>query len=105
MAPHDFAFSRLFSPTQAWRRRGINYSLRTLGDDAVVYDPESGDTHLLAAAHHQVFTLLQAGPQTAAILLDRVHDLDGLGAGVEPERWLCDVLVALYALDLIEPAV
>ncbi len=105
MAAHDLAASPLGSPAQTWRRRRTDYLLREFGDEVVVYDPESGDTHLLTAAHHQVLTLLKAGPLIAAVLLDRVRVPEGLGAGVEPQEWLRDILVALYALDLIEPTV
>lgn len=105
MATQDLAASPLSSSAQAWRCKRVNFPLRKFGEEAVVYDPESGDTHLLAAAHHQIFTLLQEGPLTAAVLLDRVRVPDGRGTGVEPELWLTDILVALYALDLIEPAV
>ena len=58
---------------QAWQlRRGEPFLHRSWAGETVLFDPESGDTHLLDEASFGVFTCLDDGPLTLEELSQRV---------------------------------
>lgn len=67
------------------------------GDEHLVFNDLSGDTHLLDAQAMQVLRALQAGPLTPAELLRLCGDTE------EPEE-IAALLAELQELKLVQPA-
>jgi PqqD family protein of HPr-rel-A system len=78
--------------------------MRTWDGDVVVYNPLSGDTHLLDVLTGELLRVIIAGPATVAALREaaasllEVPDDDSLG------RHVGEALAALDESGLIEPA-
>jgi PqqD family protein of HPr-rel-A system len=68
----------------------------------VVFQPASGDTHLVDALSAEVLRLLTPTPQTAASVWQRLLERSGLSAEEFPLARLQAVLAQLEQLDLIE---
>jgi PqqD family protein of HPr-rel-A system len=68
----------------------------------VVFQPASGDTHLVDALSAEVLRLLTPTPQTAASVWQRLLERSGLSAEEFPLARLQTVLAQLEQLDLIE---
>jgi PqqD family protein of HPr-rel-A system len=88
-----------------WRRTpGGALSWRRWGDEAVVYDPNTGDTHLLDALAAEILGRLEAGATGAdelAVALAR--DLD-LAHRADITESVTQAFDRFAALGLIEPA-
>jgi len=99
------AVTRTDAAPRVWRLNpGPPLPLRTWDGEVVVYNPLSGDTHLLDVLTSELLRVIIAGPATvaalreaAATLLD-VPDDDSLGQHVG------QALAALDESGLIEPA-
>jgi len=68
----------------------------------VVFQPASGDTHLLDALSAEVLRLLTDAPQSAVWVWQRLLERTGLSAEEFPLARLQTVLAQLEQLDLIE---
>ncbi len=82
---------------------GQNLLARRYGDESVLYNDLSGDTHLLGAGAMDALRLLKAGPAT----FDAVADVLALSAGgardAEFDAEVRAVLAQLAALSLVAP--
>ena len=68
----------------------------------VVFQPASGDTHLLDTLSAEVLRLLSPTPQTAAAIWQRLMERTGLTTEQFPFARFQTVLAQLEQLDLIE---
>jgi PqqD family protein of HPr-rel-A system len=80
------------------------FNARSWGNEFVVYNPLSGDTHLLGLAAAQILTHLHQAPSTAASLLASLAALWQVESNEELVLQVDAILADLDALALIERA-
>ena len=72
--------------------------------DYVVFNPDSGNTHLLDIASGEVLVALQAGAASTEHLAARLADLLDLGKDQTMTSAVRHILETLSGLGLVEPA-
>jgi PqqD family protein of HPr-rel-A system len=75
---------------------------RTWGDEVVVYNSLSGDTHLLGSATAQILLNLQKAPSDVATLADSLAPFFQVAPGADLPLQIDQLLCELNALALIE---
>ncbi|MYN11225.1 HPr-rel-A system PqqD family peptide chaperone [Pseudoduganella aquatica] len=83
-------------PGQRLRSRSWN------GEDFVLYNNLSGDTHLLDAASIEILSVLQRGPATTAGLAAALQIADGVPAEPDQLAELEELLGQLRAMALVD---
>lgn len=88
---------------KAWRAvRRDRLKVRRLGAEFVVYDDDSGNTHLLDSLSGAVLERLLASSATFDELVP-LADGDRAGSPVSPHFALSDVLARLRRLGIVKP--
>lgn len=96
---------RMFTP-QSWRWRvttGCELLWRFWGEEYVVFNTGSGDTHVLDAFSGEVLKGLQQCPATASEIAIRLVNTWAVTVEDVPVERLEPVLAEFHALGLIEP--
>lgn len=75
---------------------------RTWGDEVVVYDPDSGDTHLLDTVGGAVLGCLQAEPLAIEACCAGLADRLGIDDDPALRRYVTDLVAQLERLGLID---
>jgi PqqD family protein of HPr-rel-A system len=85
-------------------KSGQHFRFRQFGDECVLYNDLSGDTHLLGGSAMHLLSMLQQGPHAPDVLLDALAQV--LDCAREPifDDQASAVLAELAALSLIEAA-
>ena len=73
-----------------------------LGDESVLFNPLSGQTHLLTILAIDILERLQESPATEEQLVTYLCDLYAIDAGTDFLRQVIDSLEDLQHLELIE---
>jgi len=87
-----------------WRAIADSSNMHHWGDEYVVYNPRSGDSHLLGYVAGQILVELQQAPLDAASLIDRLPVDWQLDADQDLIEQIDALLTDLGALALIERA-
>jgi PqqD family protein of HPr-rel-A system len=87
-----------------WQLVDAELCTQAFGDQVVVYNDRSGDTHLIGPAQSQVLDRLRRGPASVAEIAQSLYQSLGLTPDDVPETEIERMLAALHALVLIEPA-
>lgn len=87
-----------------WRlRRGVPLLSHTWGDETVIFDPESGDTHLLNTASFGIVERLSSDPETIEQLASRVATSLDLPLDEQLRTYIEELLLDLAEIGLVEP--
>ncbi len=87
-----------------WQLRpGQRLRLRAYGDECVLYNDHSGDTHLLGGSAAYLLELLATGPRTEAALLAQLALAVETASEASFDADACALLAQLAGLFLIEP--
>jgi len=78
------------------------FAVRKWGDELVVYDCTTGDTHLLDVIASQVFTCLQQAPSTTDVLIRLIGSYFFVDQTDELAPEVARILDNLSSLGLIE---
>ena len=73
------------------------------GDEFVVYNSLSGDTHLVGSAAAEILLKLQQAPSDAATLAGSLSPMWEVDLGAVLEHQIAHLLTELNVLALIEP--
>ncbi|MES2072200.1 MAG: HPr-rel-A system PqqD family peptide chaperone [Pseudomonadota bacterium] len=87
-----------------WRAIADSSAIRNWGDEYVVYNPRSGNSHLLGYVAGQILLKLQQAPMDAAGLLDKLPIDWQLDADQDVTEQIDALLADLGSLALIERA-
>lgn len=91
--------------SETWKICGdADLAWRQWDGDYVVFDPASGNTHLLDIASGEVLMTLLDGPASAERIAARVADLLEVGQDEPLGAAVAGILESLDELGLIEPA-
>ena len=82
---------------------GQSLLARQFGDEFVLYNDLSGDTHLLGASAMQALRLLQPAPASFDAVADALALADGAGRDDQFDAEVDAVLAQLAALALVSP--
>ncbi len=78
-------------------------SWRQWGDEAVVFHPDSGDTHLLDALAAEILRRLESAPASRAALLEHLSRRPRPPVANDLEEAVTSVLQVFEEVGLIEP--
>lgn len=105
MLPESLGLPIEISDETTWKVSGAGkLHCRFWEGDYVVFNPLSGDTHLLDVVAGRVLMDILDNPSTAAVLVDRAAGFLGVERDEALSSYVKDILLKLDEIGLIEPA-